>query len=670
MRSLVVIPLFLFCVYAKAQKEGQALVDSEVNVLSNSTNDSTRTKLCNKIAIYYQDVNTDSALKYASLGMTLAVRLHWTRAIAVFNTCYANIYTTEGKLDSAWSRHRKAQDLYISLNDSVNMASGYSNLGTIAKAKSDFPAATRYFLNALEMGQAMSDNYNIGLGSENLGLVYEYQEDYARALDYARKSIAAYTVNQSPEYLSGPFALIGDIYSHLHKGDSALSYYRKALEIARAYGNKLREATNLGSIAEYYSGREEYSNAIKYGLEAKKIYDSTGPGFENAISTTGVLGTYYLQLAKREPADREKLLGQAIPYLDSAVRMARAEGIRTLQSELQIFLAEADALAGNYKGAYENYKNYQEIRDTVYSQESKNKIAAAMSKLELDKKNAEIALNQATIGNQHREELFMIVGLIFLFAIGGLIHRQSLQRKKTNATLLALNNELDEANKVKAKFFGILSHDLRSPIANLINFLQLQKRRPGLLSETQIAEREEKIADSAGRLLETMEGLLLWSKGQMEHFKPSLSDVPVERLFAQLRKNFPDTDQVTVQFAGADGLVLRTDEYYLQTIMHNLTANAVKALKQQPDGQIHWKAWREGSALFLAISDNGPGASDEQLRALYDESAPSGARTGLGLHIIRDLAKAIGCRVTYRAGNQGEANPEGRVGAEFVLRLN
>ena len=58
---------------------------------------------------------------------------------------------------------------------------------------------------------------------------------------------------------------------------------------------------------------------------------------------------------------------------------------------------------------------------------------------------------------------------------------------------------------------------------------------------------------------------------------------------------------------------------------------------------------------------NGPGATDEQLRALYDESAPSGARTGLGLHIIRDLAKAIGCKVTYNAGKG--------LGAEFILCL-
>src|SRR5579859_298799 len=590
MRLLLVVLLLLFCCFARAQKEGQALIDSLVSALPHAANDTIRVKTYNKATIYYVDVNTDSALKYADLGMGLAGRMNWTRGIAAFHTAYANVFTNRGQLDSALNRHRRALDLFLQIKDSVNIATANNNLGTIAKAKGDFVAAARYFLNTLEIGKAIKDNYLIGLGSENLGLVYEYQEDYPKGLDYARQSVSAYTLNENHDHLPGPLCVIGSIFLRLNQGDSAIYYLRKALVLARTNGNKIQEATLLNYVAEYYSGRQDYSNAIKNGLEAKKIWDVTGPAAEDAINNTGILGYYYLQLAKRGPADnREKLLLLASTYLEEAVQKSRTKSIRTAQSEFQVSLAEADALAGNYKGAYFNYKSYQEIRDSVYSQESKNKIAAAMSKLELDKKSAEIALNQATISNQHREELFLTVGLFLVVIIGGLLYRQSMMRKKTNTTLLVLNNELDEANKVKAKFFGILSHDLRSPIANLINFLQLQKRRPGLLSEAQIADRETKITDSASQLLETMEAMLLWSKGQMEHFKPALSVVSVESLFTFLRKNFADTEQVVLYFSPAGNLDLVTDEHYLQTILYNLTANAMKALRQKTDGIITWK---------------------------------------------------------------------------------
>jgi hypothetical protein len=165
MRLPFLIPLLFICSLTQAQKQGQALVDSEVSVLSWATNDSMRARICNNVANYYQDVNTDSALKYADLGMALVSRMNWTRGICAFNTAYANIFTTKGQLDSAWNRHRRALDLAISLNDSFNIATSSNNLGTIAKAKSDFVAAARYFLTTLEIGKARKENFLIGLGS-------------------------------------------------------------------------------------------------------------------------------------------------------------------------------------------------------------------------------------------------------------------------------------------------------------------------------------------------------------------------------------------------------------------------------------------------------------------------------------------------------------------------
>jgi signal transduction histidine kinase len=73
------------------------------------------------------------------------------------------------------------------------------------------------------------------------------------------------------------------------------------------------------------------------------------------------------------------------------------------------------------------------------------------------------------MANQNSTLTKEILHDLFEYKDGNLI------RKKTNTTLLHLNNELDEANKIKAKFFAIISHDLRSPIANLVSFLNLKK---------------------------------------------------------------------------------------------------------------------------------------------------------------------------------------------------
>ncbi len=71
------------------------------------------------------------------------------------------------------------------------------------------------------------------------------------------------------------------------------------------------------------------------------------------------------------------------------------------------------------------------------------------------------------------------------------------------------------------------------------------------------------------------------------------------------------------------------------------------------------RACYEGEKVIFSIIDNGPGIEDKKLRALYDETTVSSANTGLGLHIIGDLAKAIRFDVVV--------NSTTRTGTEFRL---
>jgi signal transduction histidine kinase len=105
--------------------------------------------------------------------------------------------------------------------------------------------------------------------------------------------------------------------------------------------------------------------------------------------------------------------------------------------------------------------------------------------------------------------------------------------------------------------------------------------------------------------------------------------------------------------------VVSTDENYLRTIMQNLTSNAIRALKNTPGATIEWNAKKEGNKTILSITDNGPGIGAEQARALFDDSIVNNEKNGFGLHLIRDLAKAI----QYKIAVQSE---QGR-GTTFTL---
>src|ERR1700754_2120483 len=158
-----------------------------------------------------------------------------------------------------------------------------------------------------------------------------------------------------------------------------------------------------------------------------------------------------------------------------------------------------------------------------------------------------------------------------------------------------------------------------------------------------------------------MEGMLLWSKQQMQSFRPNPKNTRVDELFDYLDKFVGEPEKVDLIFQPADGLTVFTDENYLRVIMQNLTSNAIKALKDRPDATIEWKAKKLDGNIVLSIADNGAGLASEHAKALYDDSVAENARDGFGLHIIRDLARAIRCEVELRT--------EPGKGTEFFLIL-
>jgi len=341
-------------------------------------------------------------------------------------------------------------------------------------------------------------------------------------------------------------------------------------------------------------------------------------------------------------------LQKADQDISKALNFFRKNDVRHYEVSLYKRLAVLQYHLHDYKTAFDNLSASDSLSDSVYSQDSKNKLAAVEEQREIAIRDKQLAVNQLELTNQKQQRRYFIVGLCVLLLIGGILYRQSVIRKRTNTVLLQLNTELDQANEVKTQFFNILNHDLRAPVATLINLLRLQKDDPDLMEEQVRALHAQRIFANAENLLLTMEDLLLWSKGQMKTFQPQVRPVTIEDLFSDLKNYFSGVTNVRLTFE-AHISWLNTDEHYLKTIMRNLTNNSIKALTGTPDATIHWKAWEEGGKNYLSITDNGPGINDLQLKALYDESVPVGGKTGLGLHVVRDLARAIGCLVSVNS---------------------
>ncbi len=387
-------------------------------------------------------------------------------------------------------------------------------------------------------------------------------------------------------------------------------------------------------------------------LKSKAIWDRYQPNNLLAISNNISIANFY-----RTIVDQPKMLLENGLTKNEALN--KAEGIlldqivkckkinhkgQNLQYSLEC-LSYVYELKNDYKKANDYFKECVVLYDSLNSIDTKNKILNVESSFKIGEKDKEIQLNQKIIEQEKKQKWFYIFGIGLLSIIGFLLFYQSRNRKKTNEKLQLLNTELEQANKIKNRFFSILNHDLRSPVANLIHFLHLQKDNPELLDDETKTRMQNKTISGAEDLLSSMEDILLWSKGQMENFKPQPKKVSINQLFDDTKKVFSNYQNIEFEYLNPDNIEVFTDEDYLKTIVRNLTSNAINVFKTTTNPKIVWKAWQENGKSFLSITDNGSGASKEQFKALYNDKEVIGIKTGLGLHLIRDLSKAIDCEI-------------------------
>ncbi|PIF32443.1 tetratricopeptide repeat protein [Flavobacterium sp. 9] len=511
----------------------------------------------------------------------------------------------------------------------------------------DYDTFISYQLKAINYKKQLEKseaNYeNIGISYSQIASAYTKMKQYDKGIEY---------LNESKPYIKSPYvkAFLCNYYLQcfvpLKKIDSIQKYYKLINTYPSAKDSLFLNLSLANrSLSEYYITQNKIDIAYNYAKKAVSLgQKSTDEEIIMEANTTMGRVLY-------EKGDYKK----AIETLTLASKNAFTydkESYVTINKKL----SQSYAALGLWKKAYEYNENYSKINDEIMQESASKNIANAEARYQNRTKGQEIknlsaqnTFKNIQIEEAKKQRIFLISGLILVGIIVLLVFKQSQNRKKTNEKLQLLNHELDEANKIKARFFSILNHDLRSPVSNLIHFLHLQKENPELIDEATALRMQTKVISGAENLLSSMEDILLWSKSQMENFKPHFKEIPISVVFDEMKNHFSSIENIEILFENPQNIILNTDENYLKTISRNLTGNAIKALDKTQNGKIIWKAWQENNQTYLSITDNGPGGTQEQFKALYDDSEVIGIKSGLGLHLIRDLATAINCKIEVKS---------------------
>jgi signal transduction histidine kinase len=225
-------------------------------------------------------------------------------------------------------------------------------------------------------------------------------------------------------------------------------------------------------------------------------------------------------------------------------------------------------------------------------------------------------------------------------------------RLEMDESLVQLNEELLEADRLKSEFIEAASHELRSPVTAVNIAMQvidhkLPEDADDSLRETVAIAKKgtRRLADLVNNLLDitTMEA----------------GGLRVERERADLRELVTDTVEMFKPLAEEKGIsldadfsgdtIVEVDVLAVKRILENLISNAIKFTD---DGSVKVTADSSGKDIRLAVTDTGRGIPDKFQPEVFNRfsrmhlSTHSDERgAGLGLALTRGLAEAHGGRV-------------------------
>ncbi|MFZ4543385.1 MAG: tetratricopeptide repeat protein [Saprospiraceae bacterium] len=547
-----------------------------------------------------------------------------------------------------------SEDAGIQNVGKIYFADAVSNQGFLRDNQGDYTGALLKYFEALKIREELDYKRGIASSYNNIGTVFQKQGDLNRALDYFQKSYEIRTQNNDRIGMAQSLNHIGELYKIKNEYEQALTYMKKSLALYEAEGRI------VGGVEVKMNMCDIYILEGKFSL-ANEIIESSLQQLSR-INNPKVYLDSKIRLVRIRI--QQKHFDEAILLSGQALELA--EKYHFLESKCFIYelLNQIYDLQGNTAKAYQYYKSYVNLKDSLSNPLIKNNALEQQLQYEYGKKEAEQLAEQIrkdTSDTYIRNTLIASCLVLFLFA-AVLINRNYIRKianeklEEKNALIEREKQRAEESEQFKTQFLSNISHEIRTPMNAIYGM-------SNLLSATTNDEQQKNyikaIQKSSENLLLILNDVLDLSK--LEAGKVSLETIPFQ--VELVMRDVCDTLKYKAEEKGI-GLhlgidpqlkpYLMGDKLRLYQVLINLVGNAIKftekgfvafELETMETSEIH-------QTLRYRVIDTGVGISPDNLLTIFDsfqQAADDTTRrfggTGLGLSISQQLVKLRGSEI-------------------------
>ncbi len=554
-----------------------------------------------------------------ALGMieTLGSRPLLRRALKeAGHTCWAF-----GDQVSATDYFQRALKLCEEDGDITGQADAHAGLGAVAN---DLNEPTRYRTHterALDLAERAEDRSRIGLYASNLANWHFDAKEYAKARTLYQR---AFTIFQQLDQrtnmadVRADFARIDEAEGKLAEAERTL---RALLPGRRQLRGRIKLTTTLVQLASVLRKQGRNDEALVFLNEAWGYAENLAPA-----SKLHVLDAL---------TDTHEARGDLAAALKT---------LRQRQTEAEAGAgAAAQSRAAEVREAFAAERREAEI--TRLRQSELTRVT------ELRAKEAELHAQEAEHARGRWQRYSVITVLAFgVITLGALVSRQRVKARADRRVLeeaRTAQRAAEEADRVKTRFLGIASHDIRSPLGNILHLTsELRTSRP--LNEED-AERCDIIGSEAQRVLCLVEDLITTAaleSGKLELRLAPMDLVETTRAVVQGLQWQVEAKRQRIDFAPPPAGTGRIngDEARLHQVIANLLSNAIKF--SPPGETVSVELRREANRVKLSVRDRGAGITEADIPRLFAPferlaTHPTAGESshGLGLSIAQEIAR-------------------------------
>lgn len=235
--------------------------------------------------------------------------------------------------------------------------------------------------------------------------------------------------------------------------------------------------------------------------------------------------------------------------------------------------------------------------------------------------------------------------------------------------------KLVELNEDKKHMIGLLSHDLRAPLATVLGAVQLFKTDPDLPKDQQM-KMFGMLEEMMIKHLQIVSKIVEIDSIESGKIKLQLESVDVVEATKELILRFKEKAkkkeiEVSLNTPDEKFYIIADKNYLIDRIFGNLLSNALSFSPSRSEVEI--LVQRDNNKLMWCVKDEGPGISEKDKKLLFVKyqklsARPTGGEssTGLGLSIVKRLVDEMNGRVWCESeGGKGAA-----FWVEFPLDVN